>query len=386
MVTMMTQSHLRRRRGNRPGRWGGCGRLPLPSGRACKGETDSMRVIEVREDNPWPKWTEATQVVEGMHKPVFVRPVLAKRDDGEIAWPSVQIRIGGLGARQGAKFNGHTLAEAKEKADRLRADAQSSGHSGTVPFKVQLRKTAVNTKLTPAEVRRVAQAIDEARRLLSSAHPKPREPSGPHRPTLLEALARLKCFERKKEDVAVEVLGHILSTSEAARAALSDLVVAGGAPVGRIDRVETQVRGRMGAKPDLAGYDESGREHVLIEAKFTAKLTPHQGEKGTYLKRLLRQKRQPSVVLFVAPAERREELWKDLLDQVSKSKIELRPWHQKGTVLSAAVADSACWLMLTSWKALLDRMQAGVSADSVVEAHLRELRWLVDWQPPSPSR
>ena len=24
-----------------------------------------MRVIEVREDNPWPKWTEATQVVEG---------------------------------------------------------------------------------------------------------------------------------------------------------------------------------------------------------------------------------------------------------------------------------------------------------------------------------
>ena len=185
-----------------------------------------MRVIEVREDNPWPKWTEATQVVEGMHKPVFVRPVLARRDDDEIAWPSVQIRIGGLGARQGAKFHGHTLAEAKEKADRLRADAQSSGHSGTVPFKVQLRKTAVNTKLTPAEARRVAQAIDEARQLLlSSAHTEPREPSGPHRPTLLEALAGLKCFDGRKENVAVEVLGHILSTSEAARAALSDLVV-----------------------------------------------------------------------------------------------------------------------------------------------------------------
>ena len=229
-----------------------------------------MRVIEVREDNPWPKWTEATQVVEGMHKPVFVRPVLARRDDGKIAWPSVQIRIGGLGARQGAKFNGHSLAEAKEKADRLRADAQSSGHSGTVPFKVQLRKTAVNTKLTPAEARRVAQAIDEARRLLSSAHTEPREPSGPHRPTLLEALAGLKCFEGRKENVAVEVLGHILSTSEPARAALSDLVAAGGAPVGRIDRVETQVTGRMGTRPDLAGYDESGREHVLIEAKFTA--------------------------------------------------------------------------------------------------------------------
>ena len=341
-----------------------------------------MRVIEVREDNPWPKWTEATQVVEGMHKPVFVRPVLAKRDDGEIAWPSVQIRIGGLGARQGAKFNGHTLAEAKEKADRLRADAQSSGYSGTVPFKVQLRKTAVNTKLTPAEARRVAQAIDEARRLL--AHTEPGGEPSPHRPTLLARLARLNCFERKKEDVAVEVLGHILSMSEPARAALSDLVVAGGALVGRIDRVKTQVTGQMGARPDLAGYDESGREHVLIEAKFEAKLTDHQGKKGTYLKRLQKE-RQPSVVLFVAPAERRDKLWKDLLDEVSKSKIELRPWPQKGTVLSAAVADSACWLMLTSWKALLDRMQAGVLADSVVEAHLWELRWLVDWPAP-PSR
>ena len=325
-----------------------------------------------------------------MHKPVFVRPVLARRDDGGIAWPSVQIRIGGLGAHQGAKFNGHTLAEAGEKADHLRAAAQSSGHSGTVPFKVQLRKTAVNTELTPAEARRVAEAIDEARKLLAanlSAAPTVSSDTHTGPGTMLEALARLNCFvgpagKSKKEDVAVEVLGHILSTSEAARAALSDLVVAGGAPIGRIDRVETQVTGRMRTRPDLAGYAESGREHVLIEAKFTAGLSPKQ-RNGTYLKRL-RRKRQPSVVLFVAPAERHEGLWKELLNPVSN--IELRPWHQKGTVRSAAVADSACWLMLTSWKALLDRMRAGVSADSVVEAHLRELRWLVDWQPSPPSR
>ena len=335
-----------------------------------------MRVIEVREDNPWPKWTKATQVVEGMHKPVFVRPVLSRRDDGEIAWPSVQIRIGGLGAYQGAKFNGHTLAEAEEKADRLRADAKSAGRSGAVPFKVQLRKTAVNTKLTPAEARRVAQAIDEARRLLLAQLGKR---SRSHRgPTLLEALAW--CFKGRKENVAVEVLGHILSTSEAARAALSDFLVAGGAPVGRIDRVKTQATGRMGARPDVAGYDENGREHVLIEAKFAAGLSPHQ-QKGTYLKRL-RQKRQPSVVLFVAPDERCERLWEELY---SVPQIKLRPWHQKGIVRSAAVANSACWLMLTSWKALLDRLQAGVSADSLVEALLRELRWLVEWQPP-PSR
>lgn len=251
-----------------------------------------------------------------------------------------------------------------------------------VPFKVELNKTSRKTSLTPADARRVAQAIDEARRLLanlSGVHTKPGEPSPTHRPTLLAALA--KRFEGKKENTVVDVLGYILSSSEAARAALSDLVVAGGAPVGRIDRVKTQVAGRMGTRPDLAGFDESGREHVLIEAKFTAGLSQHQ-RSGKYLKRLLRQKRRPSVLLFVAPAERRERLWKELC-QVP---IKLRPGHQKGMVRSAAVADSACWLMLTSWEALLDRMQAGVSADSVVETHLRELRWLVDWQPPPPSR
>lgn len=144
-------------------------------------------------------------------------------------------------------------------------------------------------------------------------------------------------------------------------------------------------------RPDLAGYDESGREHVLIEAKFEAKLTKHQP--GTYLKRLRRQsgrswrllgRRQPSVVLFVAPAERHEKIWEELRDRVSN--IKLRPGHEKETVRSAAVGDGACWLMLTSWKALLDRMQAGVSADSVVGAAIWELRWLVDWQPPPPSR
>ena len=33
---------------------------------------------------------------------------------------------------------------------------------------------------------------------------------------------------------------------------------------------KTQATGRMGARPDLAGYDENGREHVLIGAKFAA--------------------------------------------------------------------------------------------------------------------
>lgn len=76
----------------------------------------------------------------------------------------------------------------------------------------------------------------------------------------------------RTEHVAVEALAHILSTSEAARAALTDVVAEGGASVGPIVRVQTQDTGETGARPDLAGFDESGLDRVLIEAKFAASL------------------------------------------------------------------------------------------------------------------
>ena len=50
----------------------------------------------------------------------------------------------------------------------------------------------------------------------------------PDRPALLEALAWGNVFGGRQEDFAVETLGHILSASEAARAALSEVVDAGG--------------------------------------------------------------------------------------------------------------------------------------------------------------
>ena len=142
------------------------------------------------------------------------------------------------------------------------------------------------------------------------------------RPTLLEALATGAAFRGRTEDIAVEALGHILSTSEAARAALPDVVDTGGAPVGAIDRVRTQVTGEEGARPDLVGFDESGQERVLIEAKFGAGLTENQPV--AYLKRL--PDGQPSALLFVVPSARVESLWAELRRRVSEptSGIELR--------------------------------------------------------------
>ena len=78
------------------------------------------------------------------------------------------------------------------------------------------------------------------------------------------------------ENVAVEALGHILSGSEAARSALSDVLNAGGAQVGQIAQVRTQVTGKDGERPDLVAFDQDGEKRVLIEAKFWAGLTESQ--------------------------------------------------------------------------------------------------------------
>ena len=118
-----------------------------------------------------------------------------------------------------------------------------------------------------------------------------------NRKTLLARLAPM--FGPQTENLAVEALGHILSGSEAARSALSELLLASGAGVGQIAQVRTQDAGKDGARPDLVGSDQDGEDRVLIEAKFWAGLTANQP--GGYLKRL-ESAPQPSVLLFVAPA------------------------------------------------------------------------------------
>ena len=339
-----------------------------------------MRVIGVPENDPWPKWTEDTQVVEGTHKPVFVRPVLARREDGEVAWLSVQIRIGGLRRpwSLGAKFNGHDLGEAEYKADRLRADAESAGDSGTVPFKVQLRRTAVKTTLTPADARRVAQAIDEARLLLEGAPAGSADPGGeerpqPHSPGPL--LARLAWLFRSRENASTEGLAHILNTSAIAREALDDVIRSGVRDVAPIVRARTQVVGPGGTRPDLVGEDEAAKRRVIVEVKFWAELMPTQP--NAYLKLLPLD--GPAVVLFLVPDDRVGTLW-PVLRKRAELAGRLSEVDAKGKCVR--LGDSRRYLMVTGWTRLLDCVEtrARAAGETQVEADVRQLRGLADYE------
>ena len=198
-----------------------------------------------------------------------------------------------------------------------------------------------------------------------------------HRQTLLAKLAPK--FGPQIENLAVDSLGHILSESEAARRALSELVAAGGAGVGEIGQVRIQQTGKEGERPDLAGVDREGRERVLIEAKFWAGLTSNQPV--AYLKRL--PSTTPSALLFVAPAARIETLWNELHRTVakSKSKITLAPGYEEEE-LRCAGAGGRRRLLLTSWQALLDRMatQAAAVPDSHTNEDIGQLRGLAAQQ------
>ena len=173
------------------------------------------------------------------------------------------------------------------------------------------------------------------------------------------------------ENIAVEALGYILSTSKEARSALDDVL---GSDVASISRVRTQVGDAEGSYPDLAGFDGDGMERVLIEAKFWAGLTERQPV--AYLKRL--EQDEPSVLLFVAPAARIESLWAELRTRVGETDdLELGPVLRKMDLLSAASGYNRR-LMLTSWPALLRRIGCSVPERSQVAEDVQQLLGLCE--------
>lgn len=194
-----------------------------------------------------------------------------------------------------------------------------------------------------------------------------------NRTSLLAKLAPM--FSGQTENVAVEALGHILAGSQPARDALSDVLRSGGAEVGTIAEVRTQVIGEDGARPDLVAFDEDGSEHVLIEAKFWAGLTENQPV--TYLQRL--PEWRTSALLFVAPHARRESLWAELKRRIKKSDlgISFKVEKRHDGFLSASVGGTR-WVILVSWMNLLDRMATAVSGagDSQTAADIVQLRSL----------
>ena len=185
---------------------------------------------------------------------------------------------------------------------------------------------------------------------------------------LLRHLASM--FRGNTEDVATEALWHLLDKSTACREALNDVLQSGVRDLKPVVKVRTQVIGEDGARPDLVGFDEDGKdgkERALVEVKFWADLTPNQPD--GYLDRLPDD--GPAVLMFLVPARRVKEVWSTLRERLEGRKLLDLDSERR----CVRVGDSQRHLMLVSWTGLLDSMAARAGAGRTgVENEILQLR------------
>lgn len=179
-------------------------------------------------------------------------------------------------------------------------------------------------------------------------------------------------FQTGIEELAVEALAYILNRYPDSRDGLDELLKR-AVPDMKLsaERFETEVSAPDGTRPDVLQKGDDGRECFFIEAKFYASLTPNQPV--PYLKRL--PEKGISVLMFLAPSGRVEELWPELLGRLTRSGMR----HSESDVGSRCVAidGTGKHLLITDWTKLLDSMEKRLEDSGSGIAELRQLRGLV---------
>ena len=184
-------------------------------------------------------------------------------------------------------------------------------------------------------------------------------------------------WSNRTEDIAVDALGFILSRSRAARTALQSIIETAVQHVGELTSAKTQVAGDDGARPDLVIFGSGGKERIIVEAKFWAELTENQP--GTYLARLLDDD-IASVLLFVAPEKRLESLWIELRRRM-QNEADTSTCIEHDGLKCLPVGNGQRFLMLTSWRLMLDRMlTSAIAADDPIMSDMQQLQALCEQQ------
>jgi hypothetical protein len=160
-------------------------------------------------------------------------------------------------------------------------------------------------------------------------------------------------FAVSEENLATEALTWLLRRSAAARAALAGLARDIGVDLPGDLTFIGQVRAPDTGRPDVVGLDASGRERLLIEAKFAAALTDQQP--SGYLARLPVD--VDGMLLVVAPTVRRETLWVELqlaVPELAHAAPSPSAVSAVGVLRVKPTAHTT--LALVSWRSLVSRV------------------------------
>ena len=179
------------------------------------------------------------------------------------------------------------------------------------------------------------------------------------------------------EDAATYALVYILNKSESARKAFNTLIeTVIPVPVEECIVFKAQIT-EADSRFDFVGYGQGDEKIVIGEAKRDAELGHGQG--GGYLSQL---PESPSVLLFVVPDHRIEYLWGRVKNDVltwDGGAIELEPiveTHDR--VRCSKVQDSNQYLMMVSWRNLLERIHERTREEQQVRSDVHQLQGLAE--------
>ena len=179
------------------------------------------------------------------------------------------------------------------------------------------------------------------------------------------------------ENAATEALAYVLNKSKSALAVFNDMVKeTTKSPVEACTKFDTQVIAEDNSRPDLVGFDKDGKKRVIGEVKFWAKLQEGQG--SGYLNQLAAGN---AVLMFVVPDIRIDYLWWEVGRDVAANEDvqEKLEFFETGNRMRVAkVKSTDQYLLMVSWRDLLNRISDSTAEEPSVQADIRQLRGLTE--------
>lgn len=179
-----------------------------------------------------------------------------------------------------------------------------------------------------------------------------------------------KRLSQENENVATEALAFVLRSHEAAHNGMMKLLRGVDPHMPHLWFRTQQTDGNN--RPDMQGCDDDGQTHVFVENKFWAGLTENQPV--SYL-RILAECSRPTILLVVAPEDRKETLWRELNRRLADNKISTTQDMVAG-IFRIVTTSTGPILALTSWKALLDALEPEIADDKSASSDLLQLQAL----------
>ncbi len=151
-----------------------------------------------------------------------------------------------------------------------------------------------------------------------------------------------------QEDIASESLVYILQQSLESRKVINQMVKTNTNLIFSDLSYQTQNVGKDLERPDISGKDETGKEVLIIEAKFWASLTLNQP--NGYLKRL----KDNTVLMFLVPSLRTRTVFEEVKNRVLN---EFQDLDINTENLSILIKPSQKHIIIKSWNEVLNSIK-----------------------------